>query len=430
MSRRLLLPVLLLMGCTASAVDTGDPAAEGSQADGGPPRGSGGSAAASDAGAADKSASAGRSGGADGSLEAGRTAVSQGGGGGASGDGGSDAGTPIGTGKTKSMRLISRGAPAFASSTAYNSAASKANDDDPSAVWTPTRTPAWIAYDLSAVPSDQRQRSLVVWNDVRPGYIYDPPENPFWAVPIDYTIDINEAPGGAPPADGWETVVTVSGNGLATVQHPIELAGRNWVRMNIARSSDPAGGLVLDMNVFSAPEGATDSWLFMGDSITFAAMTYYQSDLPALVEKATAVRHPAIIDGAIAGTSALTAVNVLDDTMKALPGPFVVLAYGTNDLPDEFAGNMETLVEKVIATGRVPVVPHMPWSDQRTDRGPAINASIDALYAKYPSILRGPDLWAFFENRTDLVPPGDLHPNDVGKEELRKQWAAVMAGVP
>jgi hypothetical protein len=73
----------------------------------------------------------------------------------------------------------------------------------------------------------------------------------------------------------------------------------------------------------------------------------------------------------------------------------------------------------------------MPWSDTagvQTD-GPLINAQIDALYAKYPQIVKGPDLWQLFMNRTDLIPSGDVHPNQQGQEVLRQAWAQVMAGV-
>jgi len=69
----------------------------------------------------------------------------------------------------------------------------------------------------------------------------------------------------------------------------------------------------------------------------------------------------------------------------------------------------------------------MPWSDSAGTLGPAINAQIDALYTKYPEILRGPDLWMIFLNRTDLIPPGDIHPNAQGQEVLRAAWADVMA---
>ena len=68
----------------------------------------------------------------------------------------------------------------------------------------------------------------------------------------------------------------------------------------------------------------------------------------------------------------------------------MTLNYGTNDHPEDY--QMEELVKRVIAAGKAPVVPHMPWApDAARRRGPVMNAMIDALYAKYPEVVRGPD---------------------------------------
>jgi hypothetical protein len=93
---------------------------------------------------------------------------------------------------------------------------------------------------------------------------------------------------------------------------------------------------------------------------------------------------------------------------------------------------MESLVKSVLAAGKVPVIPLMPWSDTATiqTNGPLINAAIEALYTKYPQIVHGPDLWTAFLNRTDLIPSGDVHPNAAGQEVFRQQWAQVIAAIP
>ena len=117
--------------------------------------------------------------------------------------------------------------------------------------------------------------------------------------------------------------------------------------------------------------------------------------------------------------------------MTGYPGRYVALAYGTNDSPMGFA--MEPLVQKVIAAGRVPVVPHIPWQDDPTVDANIVqmNMAIDALYAKYPQILPGPDLYATFLNRPDLYPDaGGPHPNSDGEEVQRAAWAKTMAAVP
>ncbi len=337
-------------------------------------------------------------------------------------DGGAD-GSPA----TAAMPRVSGGVPTFASSTNFGAGPANANDDNPSSAWEPSGLPAWIAYDLSGIPQAQRQENLIAWYAPRTQDYINAPQ-PWQKIPIDYTLEINAAPGGgsSPPATGWTQVAAVTGNDRSSRQHLVPLAGANWLRMSISRGSDP--NLVdIDLDVHSAPAGASDAWLFMGDSITAISLPRALSDLPALVAQAQPGFYPAVIDAAIGGTSTATAAGVIDDTMSTFPGRYVVLAYGTNDDPANF--RMEDLVLKVFAAGKVPVIPHMPWSDTTNvqQRGPGFNAAIEALYVKYPQIVRGPDLWAFFNNRTDLIPSGDVHPNAAGQEELRKQWAARMA---
>jgi hypothetical protein len=335
---------------------------------------------------------------------------------------------------TIAMPEISAGAPAFASSSSnYQGVASMANDNDPLTSWSPSALPAWIAYDLSAAPPSERRSALVVWNALHAGSYINTSAPSGASMPTAYTIEVNAAPGGtaAPPTDGWTEVAAVTNNLRNTVETPIVMGGANWVRMSVTASTDPT--LSIDMDVFSAPHGATDAWLFMGDSITYITMPYAWNDVPKLVNTARSDRRPAVINAAIGGTNTSTAAAVVDDTMTGFPGRYVVLAYGTNDNVSQGATlEMETLVQDVIAAGKVPVVPHMPWSDTAAVQanGPIINHAIDALYAKYPQILRGPDLWTAFMGRTDLIPSGDVHPNSQGQEFLRQQWADVMAAVP
>lgn len=319
------------------------------------------------------------------------------------------------------MTLISRNAPAFASDGAN---ASASDDDSPAQAWSSAGTPTWLAYDLSAVPASQRHQVLLSWYAIHAGCYIDTSMPTQGQRPIDYSIEINTAPSAAsPPSTGWTEVLSVQQNRYCGRSHVVDLQGAGWVRMKVAQGSADSPSVSFDLDVQDASAGACDSWLFMGDSITYMTMTHAFCDLPTLVRDGKAAYWPAVLDAAIGGTSTASAIGVIDDTIKDFPGHFVVLAYGTNDHANDF--HMEELVQHVLAAGKIPVVPHMPWSDHATD-GPAINQAIDALYAKYPAIVRGPDLWAFFNGRNDLIPPGDVHPNQAGQEELRKQWAATM----
>ncbi|HEX2876728.1 MAG TPA: SGNH/GDSL hydrolase family protein [Polyangiaceae bacterium] len=324
------------------------------------------------------------------------------------------------TGAAGPMQLISRDVPAFASS----GMAKNANDAQPNIAWSSDALPAWLAYDVSRVPAAQRQQVLLAWYCYWADYLVTAPK-PEQMLALDYVVETNTAPSAAePPADGWQEVASVSANAKSARQHVFELGGASWVRLRVTESSDPAK-VMIDMDLYSAPSGGSDGWLFMGDSITYMTTQRAFSNLPALVEKAEKGRVPLVIDGALGGTNTTTAQDVIATSLAEFEGRYVVLAYGTNDHVAEF--KLEQLVQTVLAAGKIPVVPHVPWSDQKLEEGPMLNQSIDALYAKYPELVPGPDLWKAFENRTDLIPAGDIHPNADGQEFLRGEWAKLIA---
>lgn len=414
----LALTSLNAMACSSDA-SSGGAGGAGTPSAGGAAVSAGGDAPSETAGTSSAAAGTSSSGGTS-SAGGAETAA-----GGAIAGSGGELQTPPGS-TPSAMPIISHGVPAFASGNATGASPSAANDGNPATAWVSDTGKAWLAYDLSAVPANQREQVLVAWYaPSAPDFINATPDASKH-LPIDYTLEANSAAGGAaPPADGWTQLATVSNNDRSTRQHLVSLNGANWVRMNVSKSSDPQA-LNLDLDVHSAPDGATDSWLFMGDSITFMSTTYVFSDLPSRVHAAAPGRWPAIIPAGIGGTNTTTALAAIDATMTGFPGRFVILAYGTNDHANEY--HMEELVQKVLAAGKTPVIPHMPWSATsaiQTD-GPLINKQIDDLYVKYPAILHGPDLWAALDGRTDLIPATDVHPNDDGRAELRKLWAAAM----
>jgi hypothetical protein len=408
------------LACSSGSIDGGQPSTgSGGSAD---PAGSGG-AAGSVRGTGGSSQVAGSAG----QGNAGTTVIV-----GKDGGSGAEAGSGACPSGSVAMPLLSKTTTVFASTgpMAFNGP-DKGADWDYKTAWGPSKVPAWLAYDLSGATAKERDQVLVVWNAPHaPGYINDMIAA-YQGMPIDYTIEVNAAAGGPTPPDaGWTEVAKITNNNRSTVEHLVSMGKNNWIRMNITKGSDPAGGVQIDLDVYSAPCGATDAWMFMGDSITHITMPYAFSDMTQQVHAAKPNRWPVAIEAAIGGTNTTTATAVIDDTMSGYPGHFVILAYGTNDHAAEL--KMETLVQKVIAAGKTPVVPHMPWSQTagiQTD-GPLINQQIDALYKKYPAILPGPDLWGVFMGRTDLIPPGDVHPNSAGQVELRKTWATFIAGVP
>jgi lysophospholipase L1-like esterase len=119
--------------------------------------------------------------------------------------------------------------------------------------------------------------------------------------------------------------------------------------------------------------------------------------------------------------------------LSLFPGKYVGLSYGTNDAlgctgPDSFYTNYVTMVQAVLNLHKIPIVPHIPWGRNTNIQNcaPALNARIDALYKTFPQIIKGPDLWAFFQKNQQLVSNDNIHPTLAGFGVYRQQWANAM----
>ncbi|HEX4446038.1 MAG TPA: SGNH/GDSL hydrolase family protein, partial [Polyangiaceae bacterium] len=125
--------------------------------------------------------------------------------------------------------------------------------------------------------------------------------------------------------------------------------------------------------------------------------------------------------------------TLFDYWLRTFPGKFVCLSYGTNDGTDgsgDATGtydNFVTMIAKVTAAGKVPVVPHVPWAEDAAHQRNAtlINAKLDTLYANYPQVVKGPDLYGILDGHTEWYQDA-LHPNPQGEEQYRQAWANAM----
>jgi hypothetical protein len=399
------------------------------------------------------------------------------------------------------MPVISRGVPAFASSAQSASTASGGDSSDYNAYWQSSKqpissgSPAWLAYDLSTVPTCQRGKVLVSWYQPVAYDAFDPYDftistsyvdavdstgNGQYGLPMNYTLEGNAAAGGgsAAPTSGWVALLpsAVSNNVYHGRAHLVDLTGYNWLRMTVTAVTDSASkpatpasatnqDVAIKLDVQDASLGVADSWLFLGDSITSHCMSdddggngNANKSFPELVHAALPAFFPAAINGGMGGSKTTTnpspqvtgdAINSIDLWLALFPGKFVGLSWGTNDCGgnswgiDPSIAAYKTLVNKVIAAGKVPVVPHVPWAPSSSisgatttssgapyaplSPGEAYNAQIDSQIYTIANVVRGPDLWAVFKDQTSLfIDSMNVHPNDDGIAVYRQAWATTM----
>jgi lysophospholipase L1-like esterase len=338
--------------------------------------------------------------------------------------------------------LISRAVPAFASSESYP--ASNADDDSFDTTWRSHGAPAWLAYDLSGLPTSKRSKLLLVWYNESSNYNHTIIGDFAYNLPQDYTIDVNAAAGGGQaPKTGWVTLVRVRGNHYHSRQHIINGAGYNWVRIDVSAIDGAAQNYDanINMDVFDAGPALLDDWIFYGDSITAGAMGHQVSAsgvqaFSQLIHARVARRYPVQEGGGIGYLTSADGVKYMNTWLKLFPGRYVGLSYGTNDAlgcisPDAFYNNYVTMVQDVLQAGKIPLVPHIPWARKANIQqcAPSLNARIDALYRAFPRIIRGPDMWTFFQSHQGLISSDDIHPNDAGFGAYRQQWANAIATI-
>jgi lysophospholipase L1-like esterase len=332
------------------------------------------------------------------------------------------------------MPLISRDLPAYSTDNAVYPGA-QGNDGDYPTQWRAAPS-SFLAYDVSSVPAAQRRRVVVVWyNEDTGAYDHTLVGELAYNVPRSYTIEANAAPGGAatPPSTGWATLATVAGNRLHSRQHVVDLGGANWIRMRITDTdgNPPNTDAALNLDVHDASRGHDDDWIFFGDSITAGAMGHDGSPTFAQqVHAAVADSFPVQENGGIGGVNSAFGAAHVRSWLSTFPGRYVSLAYGTNDalqdVPVEaFSANLQHMVQAVLAAGKVPVVPTIPWGCEPriVANGPGLNAAIQRLYRAYPEIIHGPDLWQYFAVHRSLISGDCIHPNAAGMAAYRAQYA-------
>ena len=329
--------------------------------------------------------------------------------------------------------VISRNVPAYSGSAPYT--ASAANDEHYFSFWTGT-APDYLAYDLSSVPADDRETVLAVWYNVSS---YD--QMGSYASrnmePSDYTIEINSANGGAYPESGWKIVETVENNTLSSRQHIVDMKGYNWIRMNISKSDGKDNGQIqLNMDIHNVTAGVSDSWLFLGDSITAGGMNNcYGTGFATHIHNIDERYFPVQENGGIGGITSTDGKNNIDRWLSTCNSRFVSIAYGTNDAwgdqtgADKYYENTKYMIDAVLKAGKVPVLPKIPFAAEKgvADYLPEYNAMVDKLWEEYGGkLVHGADLESYLRENPQYLSQDGVHPSSEGYEAIRKFWAESM----
>ncbi|MGH7284780.1 MAG: GDSL-type esterase/lipase family protein, partial [Polyangiaceae bacterium] len=268
-----------------------------------------------------------------------------------------------------SSPIVSRGKHVTDSSTAKYSRPENAVDGDPSTSWSagsPTpNAPASLAIDVGSGPT----RLLLDWSA---GGSYNYNETDYGspgAYRIETSADSTNGKDGS-----WTLVADDPAVDTHGAERSFDFAGRRWVRFVVtaAPSSSPNGVQIDGIDVHDVSAGATDTWFFMGDSITafaFGNSCPKGKDFASLIHEKHPRYYPTVINGGIGGETSQDGVRHIDDWIaKNHDVHFWVVAYGTNDAAGDdtdaahFKSNLQTIVRHLKEAGRVPILPLIPYA--------------------------------------------------------------------
>jgi acyl-CoA thioesterase I len=334
--------------------------------------------------------------------------------------------------------IISRGAQVFSSP---SGGAALVNGTYHGAGWnagSPTAAaPAWVAIKLAAGPT----RILVSWDD-NGTYDYETAaDKAVYGLPGDYSLHVSNNSTNGMDGDWTAAGTPVTGNKVRTRAHALDFTGKTWIKMVItAAPSQAANGVQLgeiDVHDISAtgtglPE---DTWVFMGDSITAFAYDRRPANQPsfaAAINAATAMAYmPAMINGGIGGENTAGALARLDNVLALNPDyRFFAITYGTNDgwsnsNTAAFRTNLQAMIDKIKAAGRVPVLSRVPFSpDGNHGSLPLFNDVIDEL-TRTNQLQVGPDFYAYFMAHPEQL-SDRVHPDYAGQKGMNDLWADAM----
>ena len=212
--------------------------------------------------------------------------------------------------------------------------------------------------------------------------------------------------------------------------------GYNWIRMNISKADGKEGGTAsVNFDIHNVSDGISDSWLFLGDSITAGGMNNcYGTGFATFMNRLDSRYFPIQENGGIGGITSTDGKNNIDRWLSTYPGKYVSIAYGTNDAwgnqtgAEKYYENTVYMIEAIIKSGKVPVLPKIPYAKETGINTylDDYNAMIDKIYSEYPQVVKGPDFDAYLRENPDWLSSDGVHPNSEGYEEMRRVWAETM----
>ena len=235
----------------------------------------------------------------------------------------------------------------------------------------------------------------------------------------------------------WEVAATIENNPVMARGVEIEFAGKSWFKF----ASEGDVGQILEIEAFDMSNGGTDTWFFMGTSIS--QMGIKQQDTDSTTAQLIHARHPqftpAMLRGGIGCINSTEVVEHLNEYLEYAGNvKFWAIEMGTNDAwgggdwnLNTYVSNMQTIIDSAKAHGITPIIARIIATDSSKagwQVNPAFLEAVDKLTADN-NLPAGPDFFTYFKEHPELLASDGVHPNSdtKGGQAMHHLWAEALS---
>ena len=235
----------------------------------------------------------------------------------------------------------------------------------------------------------------------------------------------------------WEEAATIENNPVMARGVDIEFAGKSWFKF----VSEGDVGQILEIEAFDMSAGGTDTWFFMGTSISQMGIKQQDTDSTTaqLIHARFPEYTPAMLRGGIGCINSTEVVEHLSEYLEYAGNvKFWAIEMGTNDAWGggdwnlaTYKKNMQTIIDSAKAHGITPVIARIIATDSSKagwQVNPAFLEAIDNLTEKN-NLPKGPDFFAYFKEHPEQLASDGVHPNGdkKGGQAMHHLWAEALA---
>lgn len=235
----------------------------------------------------------------------------------------------------------------------------------------------------------------------------------------------------------WEVAATIQNNPVMARGVTIDFAGKSWFKF----ASEGDVGKILEIEAFDMSAGGTDTWFFMGTSISQMGIKQQDTDSTTaqLIHARFPEYTPAMLRGGIGCINSTEVVEHLSEYLEYAGNvEFWAIEMGTNDAwgggdwnLNTYVSNMQTIIDSAKAHGITPVIARIIATDSAKagwQINPAFLEAVDKLVEEN-NLPQGPDFYSYFKEHPELLASDGVHPNaeTKGGQAMHHLWAEALA---